>query len=91
MFIVSEKGGEYRVKNPFKGMRVVLPDVDENKEKLIEGEILVFETRPGACYLLYAEGEKPQPGDLNIPVPSRKPSETNWFGVKLHRKLFYEL
>jgi len=91
MFIVSEKGGEYRVKNPFKGKRVVLLDVDENKEKLIEGEILVFETRPGACYLLYAEGEKPQPGDLNIPVPSRKPSETNWFGVKLHRKLFYEL
>ena len=82
ILIESEKGGTCRVLNPFDNEQVLLKDLNTNKEKVLKGKIIEFDTVPGGKYLLLPLKEGIKEEELMYLSFKRSKLEVNWFGVK---------
>ena len=82
ILIESEKGGTCRVLNPFDNEQVLLKDLNTNKEKVLKGKIIEFDTVPGGKYLLLPLEEGIKEEELMYLSFKRSKLEVNWFGVK---------
>ena len=82
--LTSEVGHPCRMRNPFDGQPVVLRkgDPETGESVTLSGEILEFETQPGATYLLHGVDARPTAGDLQPPIFQRSEQERNYYGLK---------
>ena len=86
--ILSEAGRACRVRNPFPGDETELVRLSSEstanvrEPAQLSGDILEFDTEPGAVYLLYPPETQPSPEQMAPPTFPRTDLDTNFFGVK---------
>jgi alpha-L-fucosidase 2 len=81
--IKSEAGEPCRVKNVFGGdVELIEPDNPGAAPKTLQGDVLAFDTKPGARYLLHPAGKQLDATAMAPTTFNRTDDETNFFGVK---------
>ena len=80
--ITSEAGEPCRVKNPFGGDAELSDTGSAAAPRKLSGETFMFDTNPGASFLLYPEGERPTDEQMKPPQYNRRPEDLNFYGVK---------
>ncbi len=78
--IISEAGETCGLRNPWEDAEVIVSG--PSGESTLAGADLVWETEPGAEYLVYLADEAPDDAELAPGPPQRAGHRTNWFGVK---------
>jgi alpha-L-fucosidase 2 len=83
--IISEAGGQCRVRNPFDA-ECVLRNLASGKSRRLKGDVLAFPTKRGGQYRLVASAARLAERDGTMPTMRRPAQERNWFGTKRHPK-----
>lgn len=81
--IISEAGGQCRLKNPLGGPAVLISDGDDGGPQEVSGDILSFETEKGGRYKISRSAPELEQ-ELQFIRFERTPGETNWFGLKIY-------
>lgn len=82
VMVESEAGRKCKMLNPFGEGKVSIVDLEANKQLILEGKHLEFETVIGRKYLLTPLEKPISEEEFNYISFERKSSEVNWFGVK---------
>jgi len=82
--LTSEAGEACRVRNPFGAGDAELVELSDAASggRVLSGEILNFETKAGAKYILHPAGKRPTSDEMRPPHFDRRAEDINFYGMK---------